>query len=178
MRLTFPADAVVVVAGVPGAGKTTLIRRAVDRTAVRVVDTDDRRDAGHRRLLSATHYARIGAAIVARRPVVIHSRGTLAISRRAIALLARARGRPAHLILLDAGRAEAEAGQRARGRTVDRAEMRRQVARWRRLLARGAVGEGWASVVVLDREQAARTPAIEFAAEASRAGRRVLAATM
>jgi len=30
VQLTYPSDAVVVVAGVPGAGKTTLIRRAVD----------------------------------------------------------------------------------------------------------------------------------------------------
>ena len=53
MQLSFPADAVVVVAGVPGAGKTTLIRRAVDRDVARVVDTDDRREAGGRRLLYA-----------------------------------------------------------------------------------------------------------------------------
>jgi adenylate kinase len=57
MQLSFPADAVVVVAGVPGAGKTTLIRRAVDRREVRVVDTDDRRAEGKRStpLLYAGH---------------------------------------------------------------------------------------------------------------------------
>jgi predicted kinase len=160
--LRFESDSVVVVAGVPGAGKTTLIRRAVDRAAVRVVDTEDRRDAGRRRLLSATHYARIAAAIAGRRPVVIHTRGTHAATRRTIALLARLRGRPAHLILLDVGRAEAEAGQRARGRTVDPADMRRHVARWQRLTAHGTGGEGWASVIVLDRVQAERTRAIDF----------------
>ena len=58
MQLSFPSDAVVVVAGVPGAGKTTLIRRAVDREAARVVDTDDRRRG---RLLYPGHYARIAA---------------------------------------------------------------------------------------------------------------------
>jgi hypothetical protein len=164
VRLTFESDAVVVVAGVHGAGKTTLIRRSVDRGAVRVADTDDQRAAGRRRLLNAAHYARIAVAIAGRRPVVIHSRGTRAAARRAIALLARLRGRPAHLILLDAGRAEAEAGQRARGRTVDPAEMGRQVARWGRLIARQPAGEGWASIIVLDRGQAARTRAIEFVA--------------
>jgi hypothetical protein len=46
VQLTYPSDAVVVVAGVPGAGKTTLIRRAVDPATVRIVDTEDRRDAG------------------------------------------------------------------------------------------------------------------------------------
>jgi len=177
VRLTFPSDSVVVVAGVPGAGKTTLIRRAVDPGAVRVVDTDDRRDGRPRPLLYAGHYVRIAAAVAGRRPAVIHSRGTHALLRRAIAVLAALRGRPAHLVLLDAERGEAEAGQRARGRTIAPAEMDRQLARWRRLLADRPDGEGWASVVVLDREQAASTQAIEFAAEPAR-GPRTAAATM
>jgi predicted kinase len=166
MQLSFPADAVVVVAGVPGAGKTTLIRRAVDRREVRVVDTDDRRAEGKRStpLLYAGHYARIVVAIVGRRPAVIHSRGTLPVARRTIALLARLNGRPAHLVMLDAPRAAAEAGQRQRGRTVPEGEMERQVARWRRLMARIPTGEGWASVVVLDREQAAGTSGFAFVA--------------
>ena len=92
MDLTFPSDSVVVVAGVPGAGKTTLLRRAVDRSVARVVDTDDRARRGP--LLYPGHYARILAAIAGRRPVVIHSRGTLPLTRRTIALLARLRGRP------------------------------------------------------------------------------------
>jgi len=162
VELSFPADAVVVVTGVPGAGKTTLIRRAVDRDAARVVDTDDRREAGGRRLLYLDHYARIVAAVVGRRPVVIHSRGTHPAARRAIAALAALRGRPAHLVMLDAARSEAEAGQRERGRTVEPAEMDRQLARWRRLMARGPGGEGWASVVALDRSQAACVGAFVF----------------
>jgi predicted kinase len=162
VELSFPSDAVVVVAGVPGAGKTTLIRRAVDRDVARVVDTDDRRDAGRRRLLYPGHYARIVAAIAGPRPVVIHSRGTHPAARRAIAALAALCGRPAHLVLLDAARDEAEAGQRARGRTVAAAEMDRQEARWRRLMARRPAHEGWASVVVLDRSRAARTEAFAF----------------
>jgi predicted kinase len=173
VELSFPSDAVVVVAGVPGAGKTTLIRRAVDRDAVRVVDTDDRREAGGRRLLYIRHYARIGAAVAGRRPAVIHSRGTHPAARRAIAALAALRGRPAHLVMVDAARDEAEAGQQARGRTVEPAEMDRQLARWRRLMARGPAREGWASVVVLDRSQAARIedfafrPAVQGAAAAA-----------
>jgi hypothetical protein len=159
MDLIFPSDSVIVVAGVPGAGKTTLLRRAVDRTQARVVDTDDRPHRG--RLLYAGHYARIVAAIAGRRPAVIHTRGTHASTRWAISLLARLRGRSAHLILLDADRASAEAGQRARGRTIDGDEMDRQVARWRTLLANGA-GEGWATVTRLDRPQAADVGAFRF----------------
>ena len=162
VELSFPADAIVVVAGVPGAGKTTLIRRAVDRDDARVVDTDDVREAGGRRLLYAGHYARIAAAVVGRRPAVIHSRGTHPAARWAIASLAALRGRPAHLVMIDADRDEAEAGQRARGRTVAPAEMDRQLARWRRLMARRPENEGWASVTVLDRRQAARVERLAF----------------
>jgi predicted kinase len=164
MQLTFPADAVVVVAGVPGAGKTTLIRRAADPGLARVVDTDDLRAAGRSRLLHLAHYLRIAVAVGGRRPAVIHSRGTQPAARRAIAALATLRGRPAHLLLIDAARDEAEAGQRARGRTVPAAEMDRQVARWRRLVARRPRREGWASVVVITREQAARTENLAFVA--------------
>jgi len=161
VKLTFASDALVVVAGIPGAGKTTLIRRAVDRGAVRVVDTDDRTRRGP--LLYPGHYARIAAAIVAHKPVVIHSRGTLPLTRRTIALLARLRGRPAHLILLHADRASAEAGQRRRGRTVSQDEMDRQVARWHELMAAGGPqDEGWTSVQVLEREAAADVEAMSF----------------
>ena len=158
MELIFPSDSVIVVAGVPGAGKTTLLRRAVDRTGARVVDTDDRPRRGP--LLYPGHYARIAAAIAGGRPAVIHSRGTHPIARRTIALLARLRGRPAHLILLHADREVAEAGQRARGRTVAGDEMDRQLAGWHELLA--ATDEGWASTTLLDREQAADVGALRF----------------
>jgi hypothetical protein len=161
VELIFSSDSVIVVAGVPGAGKTTLLRRAVDRAAARVVDTDDRPRRGP--LLYPGHYARIAAAIAGGRAAVIHSRGTHAIARRTIALLARLRGRPAHLILLHADRATAEAGQVARGRTVARDEMDRQVARWQDLLAAGGpAGEGWESVTLLDRSSAADVTALRF----------------
>ena len=161
MELIFPSDSVIVVAGVPGAGKTTLLRRAVDRETARVVDTDDRARRGP--LLYPGHYARIAAAIAGGRPAVIHSRGTHPIA----APHDRAAGAPARPprapVLLHADRATAEAGQRARGRTVARDEMDRQVARWQELLAAGGpTGEGWESVTLLDREQAAEVAALRF----------------
>lgn len=161
MDLIFPSDSVIVVAGVPGAGKTTLLRRAVDRDVATVVDTDDRARRGP--LLYLGHYARIAAAILGAKPAVIHSRGTKTIARRTILTLARLRGRPAHLILLHADRATAEAGQRARGRTVSATEMDRQVDDWRALLAEGGLHEeGWATVELLDREQAAEITQMRF----------------
>jgi hypothetical protein len=161
VRLAFPEHAVVVVAGLPGAGKSTLIRRAVDRSTVRVVDTDDqRRDGG--RASYVRHYAHIVTAVWGRRPVVIHSRGTLGTLRRAITLLSSLRGRPAHLILLDAPRGDAEAGQRARGRLVSRSTMDRESRRWERLRRDRGRGEGWRSVTVLDRASAAQIDGLQW----------------
>jgi AAA domain len=161
VRLAFPPDAVVVVAGLPGAGKSTLIRRAVDRSIATVVDTDDQRSEG-RRASYLRHYGRIFAGIWGRRPVVIHSRGTRRMPRRAIALAASLRGRPAHLILLDAPRSDAEAGQRRRGRSLPRRAMEREAARWERLRHKGARSEGWRSVLVLDRASAARVEVLQW----------------
>jgi predicted kinase len=163
VRLSYPANAVVVVAGLPGAGKSTLIRRVVDRSAVEVVDTDDqRRDGG--RASYVRHYGRILAAVRGSRPVVIHSRGTVGTLRRAIALVAALHGKPAHLILLDASWEEAEDGQRKRGRGVSRARMDRELRRWRRLRGRGPRREGWTSVIVLDRPTAAVAEPLQWKA--------------
>jgi len=62
VRLTYPEDAIVVVAGLPGAGKSTLIRRTVNPSVVRVVDADDQRRAGGRASY-VRHCARILAAV-------------------------------------------------------------------------------------------------------------------
>ncbi len=159
------APTVVVVAGLPGAGKSTLIARAVDPEVWRVLDTDLLRRRLPRPLrwtpaLYAIHYAGIARAILGRRQVVVHTRGTRKPARRAIAALARLAGADTVLLLLDAPRAAAEAGQRSRGRVLGRSTMDREAADWRTVLdaARsGALaGEGWKRIVVLDRPQAAR----------------------
>lgn len=163
MELQFTSAAVVVVAGVPGAGKSTLIRRAAPPGA-RVVDTDDARARGAGdRSLYVRHYARIVRAVLGRRPVVIHTRGTRAPARRAIRLLALLSGRPAHLVLVDAPRAVAEAGQRDRGRVVSQRTMDAEWRRWRRLLTRGVAAERWRSIEILSRDEAAAVTRFAFA---------------
>ncbi|UUY05011.1 ATP-binding protein [Svornostia abyssi] len=170
MELTFPQNAVVVVAGVPGAGKSTLIRRAVDRDGVAVVDTDDARARGRDgRGLYVRHYLRIAGAVLGGRPAVIHTRGTRAPARWAIRAMAFLRARPAHLVLIDAPREIAEAGQRDRGRAVSQTTMDAEWRRWRRLLTHGIGGERWRTVEILDRDEAATVTAFAFAPAAAAA---------
>ena len=104
---------------------------------------------------------------------MIHSRGTLPATRRTIALLARLRGRPAHLCCCTPTARAPRPASAAAGAPSAQEEMDRQVARWHELLAAGGPkGEGWATVEVLDRESAARIDALRFvAARASRARR-------
>ncbi len=176
MELQFTSAAVVVVAGVPGAGKSTLIRRAAPPGA-RVVDTDDARARGRGgRGLYLRHYARIARAVAGRRPVVIHTRGTRPAARRAIRLLAALAGRPAHLVLVDAPREVAEAGQRERGRTVSQAVMDAEWRRWQRLLIGGVGAEHWRSLDVLSREEAAQVTAFSFGAAPRGAARPLVVA--
>lgn len=186
MELNVETDAVVVVAGIPGAGKTTLIDRAVDRTRVVVLDTDDRRREGRasqrKAVRVAGHYRRIVAAVLLRTdvPVVVHSRGTSAFARRLVSALARLRNRPAHLVLLVVGAGEAIDGQERRGRTIPLGEMDAHIERFAGLVGdSGSVArrEGWASVTVLDRTEAAGLQRIgsgdqPSASEAVPAGRR------
>ena len=172
-RLSLPEQAMLVIAGVPGAGKTTLIRQAVDRSHVRVIDTDDRRAhaaaTGERppRLLYLDHYRRIAAALSQPGPVVVHTRGTHRVLRLLLLALARHAHRPAHLLLLHADRHEAERGQQARGRVIDEGQMQRQVERWEGVLDRASEhgrlpGERWSSVCVLTRTEAAALQEIRF----------------
>ena len=164
MHLRYPTDGVLVVAGVAGAGKTTMIRRIAGDSGALVVYPEDRRETARialpSRLLHARHFALTLRAVLGARPVIVHSRGTSRVLRRIVSGTAALRGREAHLLLLDAPRAVAEAGQRARGRTVDAATMEREAAAWAPMLAAaradGALrGERWTSVTVIDREQAA-----------------------
>ncbi|MBL1290305.1 AAA family ATPase [Streptomyces sp. NPDC057067] len=172
--LDFAAGDVVVVSGLPGSGKSTLIRRAVEEHAVDSQDTRDRWAAVlpallpyalYRPLVRVAHYAGLWRRLRSGGSVVVHDCGTQAWVRRWLAREARRRGGVLHLLLLDVTPLVARQGQRERGRGVSGyafARHRRAVGRLLRDTETGLLPRGCASAVLLDRDAAAAIGRISF----------------
>ncbi|GAA2767170.1 AAA family ATPase [Streptomyces paradoxus] len=164
--LLFGPRDLVVVTGLPGSGKSTLMRRTVPG---RRVDSQDTRDRWARRMprvlpyalyrpfVRLAHYAGLRRALRTGEGVVVHDCGTQAWVRRWLAREARRRGGTLHLLLLDVTPDQALAGQRDRGRGVSRyAFLRHRAASTRLLRAveRGDLPSGCGSAVLADRDAA------------------------
>lgn len=161
-----PRD-LILLAGLPGAGKSTLLAGLRDAPEITVRDSDQLRTLfgsrvpswlpyrAYRPLVHAGHQWRVlSAALRAPGPVLVHDPATRAVTRTALAALARLSGRAAVFIWLDVSAPDALAGQQARGRILPPRSFARHVARAGALrgeLFSGVVPPGWRTVVLLDR---------------------------
>ncbi|TXC96592.1 ATP-binding protein [Streptomyces sp. ISID311] len=144
--LTYPANAVVVVSGLPGSGKSTLLRRApaqatvIDPRAVHVaceaVMPDWLPYGLYRPWARWKHIRWLHRELRGEGPLLVHDCGSRPWVRRWMARAAGRRGRPLHLVLLDVGRAEALSGQESRGRRAPRRAFARHHRGLDRLLRR------------------------------------------
>ncbi|MBZ6252331.1 ATP-binding protein [Streptomyces olivaceus] len=172
--LLFEPRDLAVITGLPGSGKSTLMRRTVRGLRIDSQDTRDRWDrrmprlvpyALYRPFVRLSHYAGLRRALRSGEGVVVHDCGTQAWVRAWLAREARRRGGTLHLLLLDVAPDEALAGQRERGRGVSRyAFLRHRTASTRllRAVTDGALPGGCTSAVLLDRAAADTLRRIAF----------------
>ncbi|GAA0388158.1 AAA family ATPase [Streptomyces luteireticuli] len=181
-ELRYRTGDLLVVSGLPGSGKSTLIRRLAPAPdgrgePVRRVDSQDTRARLERRLparlpyglyrplVRAVHYVGLRGALRSGASVVVHDCGRAGWVRRWLAREARRRGTDLHVLLLAVAPGTALAGQRARGRTVSAPAFARHRGAMERLVAAAAGGRapaGAASVVLLDRASADALGSVVF----------------
>jgi predicted kinase len=169
----------VVVSGLPGSGKSTLMRRVADAggTVIRI-DSQEVRErlagrlpgwlpyAAYRPAVRLAHYARLWRALRSPAGVLVHDCGRTAWVRRWLGRDARRRGTGFHLVLLDVSPATALAGQRDRGRAVSRyafARHRRALGRLLAAVEAGRLPPGCGSAALLDRAAAGVLTGLVFA---------------
>lgn len=159
----------IVVAGLPGAGKTTALRAFLaahpDSGAI-VIDSDSVRHRVQswlpavpyrflRPLVHTAHWARIIAlALTGNRPLLIHETATRSISRAVLLRIARLARRPARMVWIDVDVGTARRGQLERHRAIRPGSFRRHVRRARRDDPSGEAACAWDSVARTDRERA------------------------
>ncbi|WP_409351322.1 AAA family ATPase [Streptomyces decoyicus] len=181
-ELRFPAGDLVVVSGLPGSGKSTLMHRVVPPldahgAAVHRIDSQDVRErwargrlrrlpyALYRPLVRAAHYLTLHRALRSGESVVVHDCGTLAWVRRWIARSAARGGRGLRLVLLDVAPEVALSGQESRGRGVSGyafARHRGAVGRLVGAAESGRLPKGFSSAVLLDRRAASALDTVSF----------------
>jgi hypothetical protein len=190
-ELTYPATAALVMAGVPGAGKSTALHALFGSSADAeeppsgpegsvVLDSHHSRNWWRHRLgwlpypfwrpiVHIAHFSRVRTALRdGAGPVVIHDCATFGWARRMIARWAAKYGRELHVILLDVPETVARAGQYARGRRINSFFFTLHCQRWQRLIRDIVAGHPPrpmpASIVIVDRANINRLQRVGFAA--------------
>jgi hypothetical protein len=188
-EIRYPATAALLVAGVPGAGKSTALRKffgadaaatAPSRSAagVLVLDSMQARNRWRpklwwlpyllwRPLVHAAHFLAIRTALrEVTGPVVIHDCATFRWARTLIEHWAA--DRELHLLMVDVPAAVARAGQHSRGRRINHVAFRLHVRRWRRLMRavsteHRSAARASRSVVIVDRATVNHLRCVTFA---------------
>ncbi|WP_216814797.1 ATP-binding protein [Streptomyces tardus] len=183
-ELCWPPGDIVILSGLPGGGKSTLLRRFTAPTGpLHLIDSQDVRErleravgrmpyALLRPLARVAHYLRLWWVL--RLPgagVAVHDCGQWGWVRRWLGREAARRGGRAHLLLLDVSAQEARAGQWSRSRGVSEGAFDRHVRAMAALhaeLSAGRLPVGCSSALLLDRTAAAtlRRAAFEKGAHA------------
>jgi predicted kinase len=160
----------LVVAGLPGAGKSTMLAHAAD--GLTVLDSDQVRarlaallPAGlpyrfYRPIVHVWHRMRVIRAALGRGPVVVHDPSTRATTRAWLLSVGLATRRPVRMLWLDVTAEQAIHGQRSRGRMLHPRTFRRHVrraARMRQALLDDRIPTGWHSAQVITRSAAGAT---------------------
>jgi predicted kinase len=161
--LRYPAGSLVVIGGPPGAGKSTLAGRVVDRVRVPVLDPDETRDA-----LSVSWEEALAAWRAELREALAAGTGAVAVTtalrhghRMGMTKAADAAGVAAHLVLLDASPEACRAGRAAQdGERIPDGLFEHLLQEWAAfrgaLLSDGADPAPFASVTIMDRDAAER----------------------
>jgi hypothetical protein len=169
--LNVPRRSFVLVAGIPGAGKSSMLaRRPIAARGAVVLDSDPIREwlraklpdgtpyRWYRGLVHLWHRVQIVLAVLSTLgPVVVHMPATGAFSRVALVSLAMLAWRRPYLVWVHAEPAEARRGQRARGRVLRRSCFERHArlgAAFVAGLRAGHQPRGWHRVILLDRRRA------------------------
>ncbi|RKT85882.1 AAA domain-containing protein [Saccharopolyspora antimicrobica] len=161
----------VVLAGLPGAGKSTVLGKLRSDAGISALDSEQVR-ARLREVLPArlpyryyrpvvhlAHRSRIAwYCLTTSGPVVAHEPATRATTRAMLVAFGWLSGRQRVLVWLHADPRDALAGQQQRGRLIRRTSFQRHVQRADRMYRRlrgGEVPRGWQQVRLLTRDEAA-----------------------
>lgn len=161
--LVVPRRSLVLVAGLPGAGKTTLVRRLGDTPGVHALDSEDVAGVlarvplpyrSVRPLVHLVHLLCLLLTLMTPAGCVLSSDPLTSSRRRAVfAAAAALTGRRMSVVLLHTAAQDARDGQRRRGRVLTEARMSRHEHRYAQQLR-----AGWLSTAdhVLSRDEAER----------------------